>query len=739
MRHDWIPFNVGAVIRHGFMTRPGIRGIQRRNTLRYLDEPASPTGNAFDASEDCPGWEPYGWQDRDVEDESELRIRDALLKALGVVPSDGSVPTPELVLAASLHRLAVGRGLAQRDDPNHSAVRTAGLPAAALKLLDESFGADGGPASDDDVRNGLCDALVALSTMPSALRSMNKSRALSGEELLQFAQIYWNLDAEAPRGRLPIPAGQKRPSGRRAFVKVEGADEDYAELELKQRADRTPGYTNGAGAFYDRGARLAALVATRLVDGGAPSVGEGKLRSTKTGRGLEWSIVWRADPLPAPKPTTTKASEQASAGDPTVGTLRQLRQTNVAEGKLGEAVILCTTLIAILRERSEKSPGDHESQLAEEYLRAGLTFGVAGRVEETLEHFASAERISRTLVDLRPDASPHRLRLAIARTMLGVFDLQVGRVDEAEVELVDAVALSQALTDEDAGNEDLLAASLSMLGGFYLQTARPQEALTALSRAVAISQKLVKQNPADATNQLQLASTLGTLGMLYFQVDEEPRAEEVLTRSIAIVEELRRSKFEERMTELLLASDRFALGSVYLSTDQYQEAEESLIAAVSFGRALNDQRPDESTGLLLASASYMLGVLYGTTDRADEAEASLTTAVSVSRDLIARAEGGSTSVAQKTRATTFLGSALCFLGMIFLEQEREQEAEASLVDAVEVFRQRPDDASDQSLLAEALDLLADLYQRQGRAAEAEHILELRRQLDDQSPEAPAVP
>lgn len=83
------------------------------------------------------------WQNRRVEDEHELRIRDALLKALGVEPSDGMVPTPKLVVAASLQRLAVGKGLAQRDDPDQSVLRSADLPPPALTLLNGYFAADG--------------------------------------------------------------------------------------------------------------------------------------------------------------------------------------------------------------------------------------------------------------------------------------------------------------------------------------------------------------------------------------------------------------------------------------------------------------------------------------------------------------------------------------------------------------------------------------------------------------------
>lgn len=719
------------------MTRSGIQGIHQGNTSQCIDDVQTPNASPWPAR-GIPGSARRRWQDRDVEDEVELSVRDALLDALEVVPADGAEPALVLVVAASLHRLAVARGLAPREDLSHSAVRSAGLPAPALELLDHYFGANN-VASDDEVRDGLFGALMDLSTTPRALRALNKNRPLSSDELLTFAQIYWNLDAQGARASLPIRAGQRLSSGLMAFIKVDGADEDYAELVLKQRADRTPGYARSAGAFYDRGARLAALVAKLLVDGKPVSVGEAKLRLTRTGRGNEWAIVWPSSTTPAePASSGHTASTPTVAADPTVGTLRQLRQTNVAEGKLGDAAILCTTLIAILRERSEKSPGDHESQLAGEYLQAGLTYGISGRIEEALDHFASAERMSATLAELRPDVRLHRLRLSIARTMLGVLLFQVGRVDEAEGALVDAVALSQTLTDEDAKDEDMLAASLSMFGAYLLQADRLPEAVAALSRAVKIAQKLVKQHPDDEANQLQLANTLTTLGMLHLQTDEEARAEEVLTRSIGIAEALATSGLEARMAQLLIASNRFLLGSVYFYTDRHEAAEESLVVAVSQAKVLNEQQSDESSGILLVSAQYMLGIVYGATERGEEAATSFTEAATASRALIISAERGSGSATQHSHASTFLGSALFYLGVVSLDLERDDEAEAALIEAIEVLGQRQHEAADQAMLPQALDLLVELYKRQNRGPDAERLLELWRRPDDQSPEAPAL-
>lgn len=674
-----------------------------------------------------------------MEDEEQLAVKSDVLGALAVVPAEGASPTPELALAAILHRLAVDKGLAPPEDPERSVVRTAGLPAAATALLDHCFGADGAPASDDDVRNGLHDALMTLSTRAGALRAMHKTKPLTSEELLRFAQIYWNLDAEGERTGLPIRAGQMRPNGK-AYIKVDGTDEDYAELTLKQRANRTPGYARSAGAFYERGARLASLVARLLIERSSVSVQGATLRATQTGRGAEWAIVWQVTPTDVAPSASTKEAKRAPTRptDPMADPLQDLRQTSLAEGRLSDAALLSTTLIRLYLRRSEVSPGDHESQLAGAYLDAGLADALRGEVEKSLEYFANAERASHTLTELRPSVRGHRVRVAIARAMMGTLLSQVGRVEEAEDALSGAVALAQSLTDENSGDEDMLAAALSMAGALYLQTNRPQQALPALSRALTIAQKIANRDPDDAANQLQLANTLTSVGMLHFQMDSARDAEEALVRSVGISEGLTSTALGAQTTGLLIAGSQFLLGALYFNSDRYEEAEASLVDVISRVGTFGELGGEASHGLLLVSAQHMLGLVYAMTDRDEEAVASLTHAAERARALTEAVEPGRVGSAQSTRATTFLGGAFYFLGLLHLERERENEAESSLCQAIDVFRSPPFEPSDQAMLADAVDLLADLYQRQGRVAEAGRLLELATQPDDPNPDAAPI-
>ena len=224
----------------------------------------------------------------------ELRLNAALLKELPAAPQEGSQPEPTVVLAACLRQLARDFGLAEREDPTFSWVERAGISWAPMRTLNHYF--TGNPevqADDEGVRNGIYGALLRLAEDPKALKSIDKNHFMTSEDLLTFAQIFWNIDTQGERTSLPIRYGQKLSSGAPVRIKVPGADEDFAALRLNERAARTPGYKGEAGAFYARGARVTLLVAIRITDGGEEPPSHGaRLHSTRSGRGTEWSIAW---------------------------------------------------------------------------------------------------------------------------------------------------------------------------------------------------------------------------------------------------------------------------------------------------------------------------------------------------------------------------------------------------------------------------------------------------------------
>ncbi len=708
------------------------------DTLRYPRYPARrylavPRGGEHTLALGRGGIAP-GWQDRGVEHGAGLTLTSELLMALDVEAEDGRVCSPEVVLAACLHRLAVGLGLARRwDAPDHSVIRHAGLPAPAFELMAHYFGSSSGGLDDEAVRDGLCAALDVVARDPRALKAVDRNQLLTGEGLLQFAQIYWNLDADGERHGLPIPTGQKLSSKRPASMKVPGADLDYANLTLKERADRTPGYSRAAGAFYKRGARLVAVVSTQIAkDATSPSAPGASLLATRTGRRTKWSIVW---PIP-PSRGNARAAESHSKTvkrrvDPIIASLRQLRRQAANEGKLSDASILSLSIIRMLQDRSERRPGDLESVLVDEYLLTGATLLMADRTDEALSHFEDAARVSETLLDLKPDHLAHKAQLAAARTLTGVTQFRAARPAEAESALLDGTRLSQDLTDEDATNEDLLALSLSTRGMLYVMEGR-DGASEPLHRALKIAQKLAKRAPDEATTQLQLAHTLLMLGMSYVASEDNQLAEDALGQSLALAETQLEDDADNRVAQILLGTDLASLGSIYLFSDREGEAERVLARAIPILERLIGQHPDEGTQLTLAGALHNLGLVYAVTERAEKALTSFGDAVKVSQRLVENAPHPGAQSSQMSRASTFLGSANFYLALILLDQHRVGEAEAVLVEAIAIFQSRPTDAGDQQLLVAALDSLVDLYVEQGRDAEADETRTILRNLGDQS-------
>ena len=116
-------------------------------------------------------------------------------------------------------------------------------------------------------------------------------------------------------------------------------------------------------------------------------------------------------------------SGETPRGDPAINALRQARRDSATAA---DAADICISILAILERRSEASLGDHEAQLAEEYLQAGLSSVMAGRVDEAIDRFVNAQRVSETLSALTPGAAVHKLRLAVALTMRGLLPSPAG-------------------------------------------------------------------------------------------------------------------------------------------------------------------------------------------------------------------------------------------------------------------------------------------------------------------------
>ena len=218
-----------------------------------------------------------GWHDRAVGGHTELEVNADLFRALTEVLGDvPSAAEPAVLVAAYVYWLSEGYGLSESLELTESQFERADPPSRALPLLGHYI-PEVNSGDVDGLRRRLYATLIDLADDADARKILNKSEPLSEVGLLKVAQVFWNLEAGPDRPRLPIAADQQivvRGRTARASIRVPGTHRDYATMK---RTDRTNVRVSGLGAgraatssgqsLRDKGARLAVLVAQRLVDG----------------------------------------------------------------------------------------------------------------------------------------------------------------------------------------------------------------------------------------------------------------------------------------------------------------------------------------------------------------------------------------------------------------------------------------------------------------------------------------
>jgi len=587
------------------------------------------------------------------------------------------------VLAAYLDLLAKDFGLSSRA-PDVSRTERARPTAAAVAMLNAFVGDGSGsdPIDEKIFGDQLYDVIVALAQDGHAGKLLNSTKPLTAEEIRLLGQIYWNLEGVGTRPNLPI-------RGTKEFgIKVPRANADFATMVWATRLKSGPAGLRG-NSFRIKGARLVVLAAQRILETRALvpiDIKRAHFRDEASRHGEErisaisWSVG--ASELGSGSPTSTDALKW----DPAINALRKARRDSVTAA---DAADMGMSILAILERRSAASVGDHEAQLAEEYLQTGISSVMAGRVDEAIDRFLNAQRVLETLSQLAPDDATHKLGLAAALTMLGLLYVQLGQAGDAENALTRAVAISQDLTDSDPDNEYMLALALSLLGIHYSPVDRTPEAETALRRSAIISERLSTRDPDNYEKQLQFANTLMALGSFYMQAEKEKDAEDVLVRAVA--------------------------ASQHLAT----------------------QRADYMSRLLLAAALLALGTLYSKVDREDDGEDALTRSIALSQELIKDAPDGMMHHYQAANATDVLSGALFFLGLLYQSSDREQEAEEAFTRVLALYQDQFQDLSDESLVGVTLDLLTELYRKQGRLEELEKSLLHRQRLNGQGGNEPA--
>jgi tetratricopeptide (TPR) repeat protein len=227
----------------------------------------------------------------------------------------------------------------------------------------------------------------------------------------------------------------------------------------------------------------------------------------------------------------------------------------------------------------------------------------------------------------RPEGDdPKVLREASAayRHSARVLEL-LGRTDEAEKDLLQAVALTRKLGGPPGGVESQhdLAVTRNALGLLYRATGRPAEAEAALRQALELIQPLVRDHPTRDRYKLDLAAACHGLGLVYQETDRPAQAETSFRMALALHDVLAPEHIKDP-DYLLPQADNYAdLGGLCENTGRPAEAEELFKKELAVRERLtwNLPRAAEHQSALAGSHHRLAGV-YRASNRPDAAEAS---------------------------------------------------------------------------------------------------------------------
>lgn len=528
----------------------------------------------------------------------ELPLTKDLIAALEAATIDPTSAEHEIVvvITAYLDLLAKEYGLTESQNLDTDPLERTQQPGPVMDVVRHYLASGAADLEAESVRARLYNVFVELSGDASARKALNRNTPLTESRFLHLAQIYWNLESNDVRPKLPI----KPASGR--DIPVPGFPRDFATMLWTTRCNEIgPSYKSSGAGFRKQGARLAVLAAKKLME--------------------------NSEPMPDTAHTALTVQTTSNPGAPLEVTLKELVMRAQAEGQHDVAVQTASSYLSIIQQRAEANPYESEPDLADAYMLRGVAqmylqidrrergtradFSRRGDIEAAISSLA-------TLTDLEPDNVDHRTNLVQALMTLSMWQTGAEDSDDAVATAQQALTIAEGIP---AGHPERLNAELKVYVVLALTIADGADAIKAAEQAES------------------------TLARIEAAMDpSELLAEQAAITAVrAAIQEARVGKASaiESLAEAVVAAERLVAGgddaqSVLLGplVDLAQalwSAGRNAEAAPTAARALALVNPEYVRAHPRFNVGNVIGIVWGETDsseRVTEAHAALLDAAS---------------------------------------------------------------------------------------------------------------
>lgn len=349
----------------------------------------------------------------------------AALEDAGVDPTSAE-PEAVLVIAAYLDLLAKEYGLTESQDLDTDPLERTQQPGPVMDVVRHYLASGAAELDAKSVRDRLYNIFVELAGDASARKTLNRNNPLTEGKFLHLAQIYWNLEANDVRPKLPIKPANGRD------IPVSGVPRDFATMLWTARCnEKGPSYKSSGAGFRKQGARLAVLAATKLME--------------------------NAEPMQDTARTALAVQTTSNPAAPLEVALKELVERAQAEGQHDVAVQTATSYLSIIQQRAEATPFESEPDLADAYLLRGWAqmhlqldrFDRGTRAEFSGRDDIEAAILSlSTLVGLEPDNVDHRANLVVAFVALSMVHHDADDPADAVATAHQALAIAEGIPAE---------------------------------------------------------------------------------------------------------------------------------------------------------------------------------------------------------------------------------------------------------------------------------------------------